>query len=127
MIIAVAAGGVSPQARVILPFQVTGKSMTSQVTTRGPTRITILITLQRRDVGHKSPTQKKRKTLVEPDLGMKNTPEKNRSSKSDGDLLNLHDTDDVMSDNPKSCLSITDDNGLSFTNLDEDDKFGFGN
>ena len=118
MIIAVAAGGVSPQARVILPFQVTGKSMTSQVTTRGPTRITILITLQRRDVGHKSPTQKKRKTLVEPDSEMKKTPKANCSLNSDDDLLNFYD-DDVMSDD--------ENNGLSVENLNDDDVFKFLN
>ena len=71
--------------------------------------------------------KKKRKTLVEPDSGMKKTPKKNRNSKSDGDLLNLYDADDVTSDDAKSCLSITDDNGLSFANLDEDDAFGFSN
>jgi len=83
--------------------------------------------VEKNDVGHKSPTQKKRKTLVEPDSGMKKTPKKNRNSKSDGDLLNLYDTKEVTSDDAKSCLSITDDNGLSFANLDEDDAFGFSN
>jgi hypothetical protein len=76
-------------------------------------------------VGHKSPTQKKRKTLVEPDLGMKKIPNKHRTSKSHGDLQNLYDTDDVMSDDAKSCLSITDDNGLSHAGFD--DAFRFPN
>jgi hypothetical protein len=58
---------------------------------------------------------------------MKKTPKKNRPSKSDGDLLNLYDTNDVLSDDAKSCLPITNDNGLSFANVDEDDAFGFGN
>ncbi len=82
--------------------------------------------VKKNDVGHKSPTQKKRKTLVEPDLGMKKIPNKHRTSKSDGDLQNLYNTDDVMSDDEKSCLSINDDNGLSFTAFD-DDAFGFPN
>ncbi len=76
-------------------------------------------------MGHKSPTQKKRKTLVEPDSGMKKIPNKHRTSKSDGDLHNLYDTDDVMNDDAKSCLSINDDNGLSFAAFD--DAFGFPN
>ena len=86
-----------------------------------------------KDVGHKSPASKKRKSLVEPDLAIKGklyekqiSPKKLRPSKSDGDHLNLYD-DDVMSDNAKSSLSITNDNGLSFANLDEDDAFGFDN
>ncbi len=83
--------------------------------------------VKKNNVGHKSPTQKKRKTLVEPDSGMEKTPKKNRPSKSDGNLLNLYDTDDVTSDDAKSCLSITNDNGLSFANLDEDDAYGFDN
>ena len=33
---------------------------------------------EKNDVGHKSPTQKKRKTLLEPDSGMKKTPKANR-------------------------------------------------
>ena len=57
---------------------------------------------------------------------MKKKPNKLRPSKSDGDLLDFYD-DDVMSDDAKSCLSITDDNGLSFANSDEDDTFGFDN
>ena len=81
--------------------------------------------VEKNDVGHKSPTQKKRKTLVEPDSGMKKIPNKHRTSKSDGDLQNLYDTDDVMSDDSKSCLSINDDNGLSFAAFD--DAFGFTN
>jgi hypothetical protein len=75
------------------------------------------------DVGHKSPAGKNRKSLVEPDSGMKEkcskkqiSPKKLRSSKSDGDLLNFYD-DDVMSDDGASCLSIPDDNGA----------FGFAN
>jgi hypothetical protein len=75
-------------------------------------------------VGHKSPADKNRKSLVEHGSGMKKKPNKLRPSKSDGDLLNFYD-DDVMSDDAKLCLSITDDNGLSFENSDEDDAFGF--
>ena len=81
--------------------------------------------VEKNDVGHKSPTQKKRKTLVEPDSGMKKIPNKHRTSKSDGDLQNLYDTNDVMSDDAKSCLSINNDNGLSFAAFD--DNFGFPN
>jgi hypothetical protein len=62
---------------------------------------------------------------VEPDSGMKKIPNKYRASKSDGDLRNLYDTNDVMSDDAKSCLSITDDKGLSYANFD--DPFGFPN
>ncbi len=39
MVIAVAAAGISPQASTILPCQATGKSTTSRVTTRSPTRL----------------------------------------------------------------------------------------
>ena len=78
-------------------------------------------------MGHKSPTQKKRKILVEPDLRMKKTLKENRLSKLDDDLLNFYDTHDVMRDDSKLCLSITDDNGLSSVNSDEDDAFGFLN
>ncbi len=67
-------------------------------------------------MGHKSPTQKKRKTLVEPDLGMKKTPNANCSLNSDDDLLNFYD-DDVMSDD--------ENNGLSVENLNDDDVFKF--
>jgi hypothetical protein len=70
-------------------------------------------------VGHMSLTQKKRKILVEPDLGMKKTPKANRSLDSDDNLLNFYGTDDVMSDDKN--------NGLSIANLDEDDMFGFLN
>ena len=84
-------------------------------------------------MGHKSLAGKNRKSLVEPDLGIKekrskkqNSPKKLRSSKSDGDLLNFYD-DDVLSDDGASCLSIPDDNGLSLANWDEDDAFGFAN
>jgi len=70
------------------------------------------------DVGHKSPTQKKRKTLVEPDSGMKKTPNANCSSNSDDDLLNFYD-DDVMSDD--------ENNGLSVENLNDDVVFKFLN
>ena len=84
-------------------------------------------------MGHKSPASKKRKSLVEPDPGIKEkryekqiSPKKLCPSKSDGDLLHLYD-DDVMIDDAKLCLSITDDNGLSFTKLDEDDAYGFDN
>mgnify|MGYP000922250619 FL=1 len=69
-------------------------------------------------MGHKSPTQKKRKTLVEPDSGMKKTPNANCSSNSDDDLLNFYD-DDVMSDD--------ENNGLSVKNLNDDDVFKFLN
>ena len=69
-------------------------------------------------MGHKSPTQKKRKTLVEPDSGMKKTPNTNCSSNSDDDLLNFYD-DDVMSDD--------ENNGLSVKNLNDDDVFKFLN
>ena len=131
-IAATAAGTIPQQASAIHPFRAKGKSTTSRVTTRSPTRITILITLQKKrrlvkknGVGHKSPTQKKRKTLVEPDSGMKKIPNKHRTSKSDGDHHNLYDTDDVMNDDAKSCLSINDDNGLSFAAFD--DAFGFPN
>ncbi len=48
LIIAVSVAGTSPQASAILPFQVTGKSKTSWVTTRGPTRIIILMILQKK-------------------------------------------------------------------------------
>jgi hypothetical protein len=82
------------------------------------------------DVGHKSPRSKKRKSLVEPDPGIKGkryekqiSPKKLRPSKSDGDLLNLYDND-AMSDDAKLCLSITD---LSFVNSDKDDAFRFNN
>ena len=85
------------------------------------------------DVGHKSLTDKHRKSLVEPDLGIKEkrskkqiSPKKLCSSKSDGDLRNFYD-DDVMSDDGASCLPIPDDNGLSFANSDEDDAFEFAN
>ncbi len=61
---------------------------------------------------------------MEPDSGMKKIPNKNRTLKSDGDLQNLYDTDDVMSDDAKSCLSIND-NGQSYA--DFDDAFGFPN
>ena len=81
--------------------------------------------VEKNSLGHKSPTQNKRKTLVEPDSGMKKIPNKYRASKSDGDLRNLYDTNDVMSDDAKSCLSITDDKGLSYANFD--DPFGFPN
>jgi len=80
--------------------------------------------VEKNDVGHKSPTQKKRKTLVEPESGITKVPKKIRASKSDGDL-NLYDTDDVMTDDEKSCLSINDDLGLSFAAFD--DAFGFPN
>ena len=53
------------------------------------------------------------------------SPKKHRISKKDGDLLNIYD--DVTSNDKKSCLSITDENGLSFINSDEDDAFGFPN
>ena len=138
----VSAAGTNPQASAILPCQVTGKSTTSQATAVDPPWIIILILLikhkkrwlvEPKDVGHKSPASKKRKSLVEPDLAIKGklyekqiSPKKLHPSKSDGDLLNLYD-DDVMSDNAKSSLSITNDNGLSFANLDEDDAFGFDN
>jgi hypothetical protein len=79
---------------------------------------------EKNGVGHKSLTQKKSKTLVEPDSGIKKIPKKNRISNTDGDL-NFYDTNDVMSDDAKSCLSINDDNGLSFA--DFDDAFGFKN
>jgi hypothetical protein len=79
--------------------------------------------VEKNDVGHKSPTQKKRKTLVEPDSGMKKTPDQYRVSKKDGDFLNFYDTDDVTSDDAKSGLSVTDEKGLSFA--DFDDAFGF--
>ena len=47
--IAITAVGTIPQrASAILPFRATGKSRTSRVTTRSPTRITLLITLQKR-------------------------------------------------------------------------------
>ncbi len=62
---------------------------------------------------------------MEPDSGMKMTPKKLRSSKSDGDLLDLYDTDDVTSDDAKLCLSLIDDKGLSFA--DFEDAFGFPN
>ncbi len=82
-------------------------------------------------MGHKSPASKNRKSLVEPDSGMKEkrskkqiSPNELHPSKSDGDLLNFYD-DDVMSDDAKSCQSITDDNGLSFAISDKDDAFGF--
>ncbi len=85
------------------------------------------------DVGHKSLAGKNRKLLVEPDSGIKekrskkqNSPKKLRSLKSDGDLPNLYDNE-VMSDDGASCLSIPDDKGLSFVNLDEDDAFRFSN
>jgi hypothetical protein len=61
---------------------------------------------------------------VEPDSGITKVPKKIRASKSDGDL-NLYDTDDVMTDDEKSCLSINDDLGLSFAAFD--DAFGFPN
>jgi hypothetical protein len=49
-IIAIAAAGTSPQqVSAIRPFQATGKSMTSRVTTRSPTRTSILITLQKKE------------------------------------------------------------------------------
>ncbi len=85
------------------------------------------------DVVHKSLAGKNRKSLVEPDLGIKekcsekqNSPKKLRPSKSDGDHLNFYD-DDNMSDDGALCLSIPDDNGLSFANSDKDDAFGFAN
>jgi hypothetical protein len=81
--------------------------------------------IEKNGVGHKSPTQKKSKTLVEPDSVMKKIPNKYRTSKSDGDLQNLDDTDNVMSDDAKSCLSTTYDNGLSYA--DFNDAFGFTN
>ena len=69
-------------------------------------------------MGHKSPTQKKRKTLVKPDSGMKKTPNANYSSNSDDDLLNFYD-DYVMSD--------VENNGLSVENLNDDVVFKFLN
>ncbi len=69
-------------------------------------------------MGHKSPTQKKRKTLVESDSGMKETPNANCSLNSDDDLLNFYDND-VMSDDGN--------NGLSVDNLNDDDVFKFLN
>ena len=85
--------------------------------------------VEKNDGGHKSPTQKKRKTLVEPDSGIKKkriSPKKHRIiSKKDGNLLNIYD--DITSDDEKSCLSITNENALSFVNSDKDDAFGFPN
>jgi hypothetical protein len=45
--------------------------------------------------------------------------------KKDNNLLNIYD--DITRDDEKSCLSITDENGLSFVNSDEDDALGFLN
>ena len=80
--------------------------------------------VEKNGVGHKSLTHKKSKTLVRPDSGIKKAPKKIRASKSDGDL-NVYDTDDVMSDGEKSCLSFNDDNGLVFAAFD--DAFNFKN
>ena len=124
--IVVSVKGTSLPVKTTLPFQAMERSTTtSRVATRGPTRIIIFMILQKKgrffekiDVGHKSPTQKKRKTLVEPDSGMKKTPNANCSSNSDDDLLNFYD-DDVMSDD--------ENNGLSVENLNDDDVFKFLN
>ena len=72
--------------------------------------------------------KKKRKTLVEPDSGIKKkqiSPKKHRISNKDGNLLNIYD--DVTSNDEKLCLSITNENALSFVNSDKDDAFGFPN
>ncbi len=61
---------------------------------------------------------------MEPDSGIKKVLKKICASKSDG-YLNLYDTDAVMSDGEKSCLSFNDDNGLAFAAFN--DAFNFKN
>ena len=82
------------------------------------------------DVGHKSPSVKKRKTLVEPILGLKKIPKKIRSSKSGGRVLNDVFENDVSDNederlsvnlNKKKCPSVPKKKGLSA------DAFGFNN
>ena len=82
-------------------------------------------------MGHKSPSVKKRKTLVEPILGLKKIPKKIRSSKSGGRVLDNVFENDVSDDNEDESLpvnpkkkkrpSVPKKKGLS------DDAFGFNN
>jgi len=57
-------------------------------------------------VGHKSPSVKKRKTLVEPILGLKKIPKKIRSSKSGGRVLDDVFENDVSDDNEDKRLPV---------------------
>ena len=90
------------------------------------------------DVGHKSPANKKRKSLVEPKAGMKkkhlvkgvtrekrNTPKKISPSNSDCNLMDIFD-DDIITDGATS-LSIADANGPSVLKKKKNDVFGFNN
>ena len=82
-------------------------------------------------MGHKSPSVKKRKTLVEPILGLKKIPKKIRSSKSGGRVLDDVFENDVSDDNEDERLPVNPNkkrvrpspkkNGLS------DNAFGFNN
>ena len=82
------------------------------------------------DVGHKSPSGKNKKTLVEPDSGLKKIPKKIRSSKFGGPFLDnvfendvSDNEDERLSVNPnkKKCPSVPKKKGLSA------DVFGFNN
>ncbi len=82
-------------------------------------------------MGHKSPSVKKRKTLVEPILGLKKIPKKIRSSKSGGRVLDHVFENDISDDNEDKRLPVNPNkkrvrpspqkNGLS------DDAFGINN
>ena len=90
------------------------------------------------DVGHKSPANKKSKSLVEPEAGMKkkhlakgvtcekrNTPKKISPSNSDCNLMDVFN-DDVITDGATS-LSIADTNGPSVPQKKKNDVFRFNN
>jgi hypothetical protein len=90
------------------------------------------------DVGHKSPANKKRKSLVEPEAGMnkkhiakgvtrekRNTPKTISPSNSDDIFMDIFD-DDVITDGTTS-LSIADTNGPSVPKKKKNDVFGFNN
>ena len=81
-------------------------------------------------MGHKSPSEKKLKALVEPILGLKKIPKKIRSSKLGGSFLNdvfendVSDNEDErlpVNPNKKKCPSVPKKKGLSA------DVFGFNN
>ena len=57
-------------------------------------------------MGHKSPSVKKRKALVEPILGLKKIPKKIRSSKSGGRILDDVFENEVSDDNEDERLPV---------------------
>jgi hypothetical protein len=95
----------SPLTGMTLTRRATARSRTMmQATTAGSSQI--IHKKRKDDVGHKSPSVKKRKTLVEPILGLKKIPKKTLSLKLGGPLLDDVFENDVSNDNEDERLPV---------------------